>query len=175
MSSNLESVFLNGTVGSGKTTVAAALQRLLIADGVGNAVIDLDDLRRSWPVPREDPFNNELELRNLRAVASNYREAGVQRLILAGVIEHPADVERYRAALDGGTLTVIRLKPSLSAVHERLTKRDKADATDLSWYLRRGPELNQILEDADFDEYVVPIADEPPSEVAVAVRVLLGW
>ena len=46
---DLESVFLNGTVGAGKTTTGEALHWLLAADGISNAVIDLDELRRSWP------------------------------------------------------------------------------------------------------------------------------
>src|SRR4051794_6816512 len=102
MSMELESVFFNGTVGAGKTTTGETLHRLLADDGIGNAMIDLDQLRRSWPAPPGDRFNHELELKNLRSVAANYRDAGVRRFILAGVIEDPAEVERYRGALGGG-------------------------------------------------------------------------
>ena len=38
---DLESVFLNGTVGAGKTTTGEALHWLLADDGISNAVIDL--------------------------------------------------------------------------------------------------------------------------------------
>ena len=70
MATDLESVFLNGTVGAGKTTTG-------------------------------------------EAVAGNYRDIGVRRFILAGVLEQSTEVERYRAALGGGKLTVIRLaKPN---------------------------------------------------------------
>ena len=45
-------LFLNGTVGVGKTTVALAIGDLLAAARVPHAVIDVDWLRRGWPPPK---------------------------------------------------------------------------------------------------------------------------
>ncbi|WP_148667455.1 ATP-binding protein [Arthrobacter sp. Hiyo1] len=42
MAMDLESVFLNGTVGAGKTSTGEALHWLLADDGISNAVIDLE-------------------------------------------------------------------------------------------------------------------------------------
>ena len=42
------------------------------------------------PAPPDDPFAHEVELANLRDLARNYRAAGAERLILAGVVEDAA-------------------------------------------------------------------------------------
>jgi hypothetical protein len=175
MATELESVFLNGTVGSGKTATGDALHRLLTDDGIPNAVIDLDALRRSWPAPSTDRFNHELELRNLHAVAGNNREIGVRRFILSGVLECRAEVDRYRAALGGGTLTVIRLDAPIETVRERLRSRHEPDSPDLHWHLDRSVELNTILARARVDDQVVSSAQGSPAEVAQALRAVIGW
>lgn len=175
MATLTESVFLNGTVGSGKTTTGEALHRLLADDGISNAVIDLDGLRRSWPVPATDRFNHELELRNLQSLALNYREVGVRRFILAGVVEHSAEVDRYRTALGGGALTVVRLDPSLATVQDRLRNRHEPNSPELAWHLERSVELHRILNEARLDAHVVAIGSQSPQEAAHVVRTLVGW
>jgi nucleoside-triphosphatase THEP1 len=50
-------LLLTGTVGVGKTSVAAAVGDLLRDRQVANAVVDLDELRRSWPPASGDRFN----------------------------------------------------------------------------------------------------------------------
>lgn len=172
---DLESVFLNGTVGAGKTTTGEALHWLLADDGISNAVIDLDELRRSWPAPSTDRFNHELELRNLQAVAGNYRDAGVRRFILAGVLEQPTEVDRYRAALGGGKLTVIRLDASIETIHERLRNRHEPNSRQLTWHLHRSVELDGILSEARLETHVVATGRRGPNQVAQAVRALIGW
>ena len=42
-------LLLTGTVGVGKSSVAAAVGDLLRERRVANAVVDLDELRRAWP------------------------------------------------------------------------------------------------------------------------------
>jgi Zeta toxin len=58
-------VFLVGTVGAGKTTVADALSDLERRYRRPHAGIDLDQLRRLWPSAESDPFHLALELENL--------------------------------------------------------------------------------------------------------------
>ena len=171
----LESIFLNGTVGAGKTTTGETLHRLLSEDHISNAMIDLDQLRRCWPAPPADRFNHELELKNLQSVAANYREVGVRRFILAGVLEDPAEVNRYRMALGGGKLTVIRLDPPLSTVRERLRNRHRPDSAELSWHLHRSGELQGILTKARLEAHVIAVGRQGPDDVARNVRAIVGW
>lgn len=90
----IDSVFLNGTVGVGKSTVAQALSTLETKSGHHHAVIDLDQISRAWPPPKGDRFNHELEMANLRDLVVNCRRADVEHFILAGVVEEASEIPR---------------------------------------------------------------------------------
>ncbi|MBA3524574.1 MAG: zeta toxin family protein [Geodermatophilaceae bacterium] len=167
-------VLLTGTVGAGKTTVAAAVGDLLMAAGVPNAVVDLDELRRSWPCPPGDPFNLDLELRNLGPVAANYLDAGARRLVLAGVVETRVHVERYRDVLGIG-LTVCRLRVDPAVVQQRLVRRHGGDGPALRWHAKRAVELEDVLDSVQAYEVEVVAGLDPPALVAQGVLQALGW
>jgi hypothetical protein len=76
---------LTGTVGVGRTTVAAAVGDLLREREVANAVVDLDELRRAWPSPPGDRFATSVLLANLSAVAANHVGHGFSILVPAGI------------------------------------------------------------------------------------------
>jgi adenylylsulfate kinase len=167
-------VLVNGTVGAGKTSVAAAIGDLLSEAGVAHAVLDVDSLRRSWPCPPGDRFNSVMALRNVSAVAGNYREAGAVRLVLAGVVESRAERDDYRAAV-GVPLTVCRLHVELPTVLERLGRRHGDDSEALRWHLRRAGELDGILRRAGSEDVVVDATATSVRETAAAVVAAIGW
>ncbi|MET9487363.1 hypothetical protein [Nocardia sp. NPDC006630] len=170
-----DAVFLNGTVGVGKSAVAEALAELEERGGTSHAVIDLDYIRRFWPAPGGDPFNLALELANLEAVVANYRAAGAERLILAGVIERRGDVARYAAATRAARLVVVRLTANRRSVDERLRGRHAGDPAGLAWHLARAGELAGILDAAGVDDISVDTSGLTPAEVAGEVRRVAGW
>lgn len=169
-----QSVFLNGTVGVGKTTTAAALSVLLIDRQVPHAVVDLDELRRMWPSPPDDRFHRALSMRNLAALTASYRAAGARRLVLAGVLESHDDVTAVEQAIEGG-ISVIRLVAPGAVVDARLTGRHGYDIDGLAWSLERRGELHAILDAADLDDHVVVSDGRPPALLAEEVLTLLGW
>ncbi|WP_085370525.1 hypothetical protein [Leifsonia sp. NCR5] len=162
-------LFLNGTVGVGKTATADAISRILIQRGIPHAIIDLDALRAAWPAPEGDPFNNALELANLRAVAANHRAAGARILVLAGVIEDPDAVPLYRDAVGGLPFTVVRLTVGPAVGEARLRARHGDDHDALAWHLHRHGELDAVLDAARIPGPVVDTTGRSPSEVAEAV------
>ena len=166
----MKALLVTGPVGVGKTTAAEAVGDVLAAASVPHAVIDLDGLRRSWPSPADDPFNLGLELRNLQAVARNYRDAGAQRLVLAGVLERRTDRSRYAEVL-GVDLLVCRLIADLAVIRERLVARHREDS-GLAWHVNRAEELEGIFAAAWVEDFVVA-ADQPVTEVAQDV--VTGW
>ena len=162
-------LFLNGTVGVGKSTTADAVSALLIERGIPHAIIDLDALRAGWPAPDGDPFNTALELANLRPVAANHRAAGAQVLILPGVIEDAAEVPRYRDALGGLPLTVVRLTVDPAIGEARLRARHRDDDAAAAWHLHRFGELDAVLDAARIPGPVVDTSRLTPSEAAAQV------
>ncbi|XVV08863.1 adenylyl-sulfate kinase [Actinoplanes sp. CA-131856] len=167
-------LLITGTVGSGKTSVAGAIGDRLTQAQTANAVIDVDWLRRSWPSPPDDPFNRGITLRNLRAVARNYIETGVLRLVLAGVIESHAERDAYQTAL-GVPLTVCRLRVDLPTVRQRLIRRHDGDAARLRWHLDRSGELDNIFQQAQVEDFAVDATTDSVHQVAAAVMAAVGW
>src|SRR5688500_2328997 len=104
---------VTGPVGVGKTAVAIAVSELLDQAGIRHAMIDMDHLRWCYPASADDPFEIALGLRNLAAVAANYRSAGAGRLVLADVVESRADLAGYREAIPDAAILVVRLQARL--------------------------------------------------------------
>lgn len=170
-----DAVLINGSVGAGKTTTAEALGAELERRGVPGAVIDVDALRRSWPAPRADPFRDALTLDNLRALATNYRSAGAQLLLVATVIEHRDQLERTRAALGSSALLHVRLTLSPESAAMRLNARHAGRPREREWHLRRHPELARILDRARFsDELLIDTTDRAVVDVVEHIVTSLG-
>ncbi|QNE34047.1 phosphotransferase-like protein [Leifsonia shinshuensis] len=162
----MHAVFLNGTVGVGKTSVAGALSDL---ETRPHAVIDLDEVRRFRPAPAGDPFSLELQLANVAALTANYAAAGAELVVIAGVIESRADAERFRRAV-GGSATFVRLTADAAVIEGRLRARHGDDADGLAWHLARAAELTAILDSAGPDGEVV---DTSTLDAEVAARRVL--
>ncbi|WP_248761624.1 AAA family ATPase [Pseudarthrobacter sp. SSS035] len=168
----MDSIFVNGTVGVGKSTLADALSA---GEQGSHAVIDLDAIRRLSPAPTSDRFNHELELLNLQSLTDNYRAAGAKRFIIAGVIEIEAEVPRYVDALGSEGMFVCRLVARSDVLESRLRFRHRDDPEALLWHLDRVGKLTNVLEAADIDDVVLDSSDIPPFELAAAVRRAAGW
>lgn len=168
----MEAILLNGTVGAGKTTTAEAISAL---ETRPHAVLDVDALRRLHPAPAGDPFQSAIALANLHDVARNYRAAGAERFVLAGVLETSEERERYRRALGTDGLLVVRLVVRPDVVEHRLRIRHADDPEVLSWHLARAPQLAAILESAEVDDLVLDTSARAPGEVAQQVRAAAGW
>ncbi|MFK0158559.1 AAA family ATPase [Streptomyces sp. NPDC090499] len=167
-------LLINGTVGVGKTTVAAAVGGLLAEAGVPHAVLDLDWLSQSWPPPPGDRFNFGMLLRNLRSTAANYLDAGATRLVLAGVVEEH-DERKQLADAVGVDLTVCRLRAELPVIHERLAHRHDSEPEALRWHLDRSAELDSILSRSMVHDFTVDTTTGSVPAVAASVLQAAGW
>jgi adenylylsulfate kinase len=167
-------VLITGTVGAGKTSVAAAAGSILAKARIPHAVIDLDALSQAWPAPPDDPFNLAMELRNLEAVARNYLSAGAHRLVLSGVVEAASERARYREAV-GVELCVCRLRADLTELHRRLRIRHAGADAEMQWHLNRAGELDQILDRSKVDDFEITSDGRPLADVAAAVLTRAGW
>ncbi|MFF5141882.1 hypothetical protein ACFY6U_19485 [Streptomyces sp. NPDC013157] len=167
-------LLITGTVGVGKTSVAEAMGELLAEAEIPNAVMDLDRLCQSWPTPPADRFNVGMLLRNLRCVAGHYLDAGVTRLVLAGVAESRTERDHYEEAIGIG-LSVCRLRAHLPAVHQRLAHRHGDDHDGLRRHLNRAGELDRILDRAAVEDFTVDATEDSVTAVATAVLRTADW
>ncbi|MFF2507587.1 hypothetical protein ACFVTY_30015 [Streptomyces sp. NPDC058067] len=167
-------LLVNGTVGVGKTTVAGAVGDLLAEAGIPHAVLDLDWLRQSWPALPGDRFHFGMLLRNLRSIAGNYLDAGATRLVLAGVIEQPAERKQLADAV-GVDLTVCRLRAELPVIHRRLAHRHDNEPGALRWHLDRSAELDGILSRSAVEDFTVDTTTRSVSDVAASVIRAADW
>jgi adenylylsulfate kinase len=163
-------LLVNGTVGVGKTSVAEAVGVLLGLDGVPHAVVDLDWLRKAWPAPVDDRFNERLALINLASVTRNFEAAGAELVVIAGVVES-ADQREAIARASGGEVWSCRLRVEASEGEERLRNRHHDDESALSWHLYRFGELDAALDAADLDDAELSTTGSSVGEVA---RLVLG-
>ena len=165
---------VNGSVGAGKTTVAEVVADLLRERGVPYAWIDVDALRRAYPTADDDPFGQAVALDHLGAMAGVLRRRGYRHVVLAEVIERPADRELYERAFDGAELAVVRLDASEPTRLARLAAREPDPWRE--WHLARTVELAAILHNAGVDDAVVPNeGDRPLRAVAADVLTAAGW
>ncbi len=120
-------ILVTGVYGTGKSTVIGDIGGLLENGPTVYAAIDLDWL--VWSnAPGAGHHDHDLLARNLGAVVSNYRAAGVERILLAGFVPHRSTVAAIRDAIDM-PLFVVRLTAPLAVIAARL--RSAPDAARL--------------------------------------------
>lgn len=167
-------LLITGTVGAGKTSVAATAGSILGEARIPHAVIDLDALCQTWPAPPDDPFNLAMELQNLESVARNYLSAGTKRLVLSGVVEGNSERARYREAV-GVELCVCRLRADLTELHRRLRIRHAGADADMQWHLNRAGQLDRILDTSKVGDFEIPTDQRTLTDIATAVLSRAGW
>ncbi len=169
---------INGTIGAGKTTTAAAVHDVLAEEGARSAFIDADYLCQAAPMPEDDPFGQGLLFANLAAVAPVYRAQGYGCMVIARVVEDARDRERYADALAGpggrAHVSIVRVTASQDARVARITAREP-EGYWRELGLARTVELDDVLEDLDLDDGVVSSEGASRLEVARAALDAAGW
>jgi adenylylsulfate kinase-like enzyme len=165
-----DGVLITGVYGSGKSSVAAEIAYLLERRRQPYALLDVDYL--GWG---GDNFDDHaaglgLTLRNVAAVVSNYRDAGVSVFVAAWFVRDHAALRGVREAI-GVPLRVVRLTVPLPEIERRL-------AADLT--TERREDLQEAAASIAAGEGVgvedVAIAnDRPVGTVAHEVMAWLGW
>ena len=165
-----EGVLITGVYGSGKSSVAVEIAYLLEQRRRPYALLDLDFLGWGTATFDEHTAASPLMLRNLAAVASNYRDAGIGTFVLAWFVPDHGALRRVREAA-GVPLRVVRLSVPLPDIERRLA----ADVTT-----ERREELReaaqQIAAGAGVGvEDIVLANDRPVPIVAQQIMTWLGW
>ena len=116
---SVDVLVLHGSPGSGKTTLSRAIAEHLRAADLANAVIDLDDLCKMYPVP-DRSFARE----NLKAIWPNYAAIPQLKLVIPGVIADEEERRLLRAAVPGARFAVCELTAPEAVLKDRVTARE---------------------------------------------------
>lgn len=160
-------LFITGTVGVGKSSVADEVFEILKAQAKPVALINVDELGYAYPHPQDDPFHTRLRLKNLTAIWPNYREAGVKALIIPYVIESRKSLERFSEAVPNADIFVVRLDAPLPVLEDRI--RNRPLGGDEEWHIKRAAELAAILEQTGVADVTIDTERKTISEVAQEV------
>jgi hypothetical protein len=163
---------ITGPVRVGKSTIANEAAWLLRQADVPHALVDLDRIEQCWPVPADDPGNELVSHRNLACMWANFRQAGVDRLIFARVLETRSLLRRVTEAVPGAQITVVRLRAPLAVLHERIRSRE---ASDPDWFLDAATHTTEVFERAQVEDHLVDNENRPATVVAEEVLHRVGW
>jgi thymidylate kinase len=166
-------VVISGTVGSGKTTIATRLHDTLAQRGYASAVIDVDFLSEAEPRKPHDPYNSDLGIRNLASLWPNYKEFGVEYMVLARVVEYEDERAKYDAAF-GVPVKIVRLEVPSAVRIARLHERE-SEPQWLEWHLNRTDELAGIMRERKLEDFVVVNDERSPDDTVAEIISLLGW
>jgi len=169
---------INGSIGAGKTTTAAAVFDALTHRGSRAAFIDADSLCQSSPAPPDDPYNQRLLFANLAAVAPVYRARGIGLIVIARVVEDPDDRTRYAKAFMSQSgqadVSIVRVDAPQDVRETRLAARNSMGDWR-GWELERTVELSTSLDWLELDDAVVWTDTRTREEVASDVLEAAGW
>jgi len=169
---------VNGSIGAGKTTSAAAVFDALEARSSRVAFIDGDFLSQAKPNPSDDPYNQRLLFANLAALAPVYRSRGIGLVVIARVVEDPDDRARYAEAFKSeagpADVSIVRVHAPRDVREARLAAREP-EGRWRDWALARTDELDESLDALDLDDAVVSTDGRTREDVAEDVLAGAGW
>jgi adenylylsulfate kinase len=168
--SGAEGVLITGVYGSGKSSVAVEIAYLLEQRHRPYALLDLDYLGWGGADFSDHSASYFLMLRNLAAVAANYREAGVGTFVVAWFVRDHDALRAVREAV-GAPLRVVRLTVPLDGIRQRLAPDPTAGRAD---DLREAAAQIAAAEGVGVEDLVVP-NDRPIGVVAGEIMSWLGW
>ena len=165
-------LFITGTVGSGKTTVATEIGEQLARMGLPNAVIDLDWF--GWVNVGGD-FNgyDQLIMQNVISTWPNYRSVGVQYLVLARMLLQREPLDVIRRSFPNTLITVVRLTAPKDTLEKRLSQRDSGET--LREHLDEMESMNAILDKLHLEDATIRNEDGKVQETAEQIIQIIGW
>jgi gluconate kinase len=170
MAADVEVLVISGSMGSGKTTVLAEASDLLTLAHTVHAALDLDHLSLGYfPGTASD----ELMIRNLTGIWSNYAALGVRRLILCEALDSVAKRERLQKAIPRSRITVCRLHAKVETMQNRIRIREPGMLQEQ--FVRRVAELEASLDAARIEDFRIDNDDHAITVVARELLVRAAW
>ncbi len=160
-----------GSMGAGKTTVLAEASDILASHKIPHATIDLNALGLAY-LP-SGAASDAAMYSNLKSICENYASLGVQRILLARAIESRNELDLCRRIVSPTTTLVCRLSASLETMQQRVSTRETGSLQ--KQFVARVSTLNQVLDRAHLEDFVVTNENRPANEVAREMLVKAHW
>ena len=167
-------VVITGTIGVGKTTVAATMSEALHERGIRHGLLEIDWLGEVYPAPDpDDPYSTAFAMQNLAAIWPHYLEVGITRAIVTMTLENQQELTDLRTALASPEVIVVRLEASAPARAERIRRRELGNLRQL--FLEKTDPLAEQMERFGIGDLVVNNDERTPQEVATEILTSIGW
>lgn len=166
---DIDVLFLHGSPGAGKTTLARAVSEILRQADLAHGVIDLDEISLVYPY-RGHSFARE----NLKAIWPRYAAIPGMRLMLSGVIEDERELVLLREALPGANLAVCELTAPEAVLKARVTAREPNEFWQEG--LRRWVDVYHARDDLDrIRDFLVSTDERSEQDAAREIIDKVGW
>jgi hypothetical protein len=161
-----EAALITGVYGTGKTSVLEEIAAMLDPYDVPYAAIDLDWLIWANVEGGHGLAARTVLERNLAAVVSNYRDAGLTKFLLAGYLESAEAAAGIERAV-GAPMKVVRLVAPIEVI-ERRVGGGREEELDVA---------RAALATSDLDGFgdIVVDSDRPIADLAGEILEWLGW
>jgi len=165
----LQAVLVTGPPGAGKSALAGALHDSLGGDGIANALIELDELERSYPPPAA-----ERAFERLTALCASFAADGHELLLVTATAVDDAYAESVLAATGAAERLVVRLEARADTLAARIRSREPADWSGLDRLVDAARELEQPMRGLAGVDIVIDADATPIPEAVERVRAALG-
>ena len=165
-----EGVLITGVYGAGKSSVAVQIAYLLERQQRPFALLDLDYFAWGAADFSSEDASYFLMLRNVAAVAANYRDAGVGTFVVAWFVRDRDALRSVQEAV-GVPLRVVRLTVPLEGIRQRLAGDPTAERADNA----RAAEAQLAASEGVGVEDLVVANDRPIAAVTGEIMSWLGW
>jgi adenylylsulfate kinase len=166
-------LLITGTLGSGKTVLAADIGELLEDREPRTAIVDLDWLGWVSSSPGGPRAIDRLILSNLAAVWPNFEAAGAGRLVLARTVLDGELIEGFGDAIGPVSLTIVRVTASPDTIAARLGTRDTGAV--LAQHLEEAAKFAGVLDELGAEDFQVSNDGRPIREVSEEIVARSGW
>jgi hypothetical protein len=161
---------ISGSMGAGKTAVLGEASDVLLSRHINHAAIDLDIV--ATPLLPER-LSHDVYLKNVASLFDNCRSAGIDRTLVAVVIENAAQLEELRSASLATEIVVCRLTAAHQTMAARLRARDPGVRQEE--FVERSRMLDAILTAAGVEDFSIDNDGRDVTAVATELLQRAGW
>ncbi len=161
----MRAVVITGPPGAGKSEVAASLHDSLGEAGTDAALVEADEVERSFP-----PIDRTRAIEHLRMLAASYREFGTALLIVTATIEDDAHRLAVIEAAGADSHMLVRLEADAMTMRDRILAREPAGWQGLPDLLNASRRLAESMQALPGVDLVLSTEGEEPAAVAARIE-----